>query len=448
MTDAHDKLVAQNKAHTLTSWTAQQDWNPISIVRGEGVYFWDADDRRYLDWSSQLFNLNLGHGHPRVLAALSQNLSKLQYAMPGLASEARARLGALLAEVTPKGLNKAFFTTGGADANENAIKMARLFTGRQKVLSRYRAYHGATFGAMSAGGDPRRLPNEPGVPWIVRMPDPYSYRSPLYKGRSREEGDQALVDSIEEIIHLEGPDTIAAILLEGYSGTSGIIQGGEVYWQGIQKLKEKYGLLLIVDEVLSGFGRTGRWFGIDHYPWVQPDLMTMAKGLTSGYLPLGAVMMADEIAAHFESHAFHGGLTYSSHPLSCLAGEAVVQVYRDEKLVENAEALGRVLRAGLVDLAEKYEVIGEVRGAGLHYVLELVRDRNTREPLGDFNRPLTEPMRRAASGLRREGLSTFVKWNWIFSAPPLIVNQAQINEGLAILEQALQEIELDRHLQG
>ncbi len=444
MAEAHDRLVAQNKAHTLTSWTAQQDWNPISIMHGSGVYFWDADGRKYLDWSSQLFNLNLGHGHPAVLEVLASQSADLQYAMPGLASEPRARLGALLGQITPTGLNKAFFTTGGADANENAIKMARLFTGRQKILSRYRSYHGATFGAMSAGGDPRRLANEPGVPWIIRMPDPYAYRSPLYRERSREAGDQALVDSIEEIILLEGPENIAAILLEGYSGTSGIVQGGEVYWQGIQALKEKYGLLLIVDEVLSGFGRTGRWFGIDHYPWVRPDLLTMAKGLTSGYLPLGAVMMTDEIAAHFDSNPFHGGLTYSSHPLCCLVGEAVVRAYQEENLVEHAESMGRVLRAGLVDLAEKFEVIGDVRGAGLHYVIELVRDRGTKEPLGDFNRPLSGPMRTAAAALRHGGMSTFVKWNWIFSAPPIIVSKAQIAEGLAILEEALGQIETQR----
>jgi taurine--2-oxoglutarate transaminase len=296
MNDPHKQLVDRNKDFTLTSWTAQAAWDPISIVNGEGSYFWDAAGTRYLDWSSQLFNLNLGHGHPAVIAAIKAQADRLQYAMPGLASEPRARLGEKLAEITPHGLRKAFFTTGGSDAIENAMKLARLATGRQKILTRYRAYHGATFGAMSAGGDPRRLANEPGVPWIVRLPDPYAYRSPVYSGRTQAEGDRAVVEMVEDIILLEGPETIAAILLEGYSGTSGIIQGGDEYWRGMQALKEKYGLLLIVDEVLSGFGRTGKWFGIDHYPWVRPDLMAMAKGLTGGYIPLGAVMMTDSIA--------------------------------------------------------------------------------------------------------------------------------------------------------
>ena len=437
MPESHEKLVQQNRAHTLTSWTAQRDWDPISIQRGEGVYFWDADGNAFLDWSSQLFNLNLGHGHPRLLEAIARQSQKLQYAMPALASEPRARLGEALAEVTPPGLVKAFFTTGGADAIENAMKLARLFTGKQKILTRYRSYHGATFGAMTAGGDPRRLANEPGVPWIVRMPDPYAYRSPIYRGRSVQEGDQAVVDLIEEIILFEGPDQIAGILLEGYSGTSGIIQGGEVFWNGIQRLKEKYGLLLIVDEVLSGFGRTGAWFGINHYPEVRPDLMALAKGLTGGYIPLGAVMMSEAIAEHFESHVFYGGLTYSAHPLACAAAEAAIEAYRDEGLVENAREMGKVLRAGLLDLAERHEIVGDVRGAGLHFVLELVRDRGTREPLGLFNAPMSGPMRRAAAAIRAEGVSTFVKWNWVFSAPPLTVNKTQIEAGLKALDKAL-----------
>lgn len=442
MPSDHDHLVQRNKSSTLTSWTAQEAWNPISIVRGEGAWFWDADGKRYLDWSSQLFNVNVGHGHPKVIAAIREQLGKLQYAMPGLASEPRARLGELLAEVAPAGLTKSFFTTGGSDAIENAMKLARLKTGRQKILSRYRAYHGATFGAMSAGGDPRRLANEPGVPWIVRLPDPYAYRSPLYRGRTVDEGDQAVVDMIEEIIHFEGPQNIAALLLEGYSGTSGVIQGGEVFWKGVEYLKEQYGLLLIVDEVLSGFGRTGKWFGVDHYPWVKPDLMAMAKGLTSGYVPLGGVMMTDEVAHHFDKATFYGGLTYSSHPLACAAGVANVEAYRDEKLVENAAALGKVLRAGLLDLAEKHEIVGDVRGDGLLFVVELVRDRETREPLSGYNAPLTEPVKQIAAGLRAAGMSTFVKWNYIFCSPPLVSGEAEIKAGLDMIDRVLENVNL------
>ena len=443
MTGAHRSLVEANKTFTLTSWTAQAAWDPISIVRGEGAYFWDADDRRFLDWSSQLFNLNLGHGHPAVIAAIKDQVGRLQYAMPGLASEPRARLGEALARIAPAGLTKTFFTTGGSDAIENAMKLARLATGRQKILSRYRAYHGATFGAMSAGGDPRRLANEPGIPWIVRLPDPYAYRSPLYTGRSQVEGDRAVIAMVEEIILLEGPENIAAILLEGYSGTSGIIQGGDEYWRGIQALKEKYGLLLIVDEVLSGFGRTGRWFGIDHYPWVKPDLIAMAKGLTGGYIPLGAVMMTDAVAGAFDERTFYGGLTYSSHPIACAAGEAAVSAYEAEGLIDRARNLGLELRAGLIDLAEKHEIIGEIRGAGLHYVIELVRDRETRTPLSDFNAPLSPPVKAIAAGLRTAGMSTFVKWNLIFCAPPLVSGTDEIRTGLEMIDRTLEEIQVE-----
>jgi taurine--2-oxoglutarate transaminase len=443
MTESHRDLVNRNKTHTLTSWTAQNAWDPISIVGGEGAYFWDADGRRYLDWSSQLFNLNLGHGHPAVIAAIKAQVDRLQYAMPGLASEPRARLGEKLAEIAPQGLTKTFFTTGGSDAIENAMKLARLATGRQKILSRYRGYHGATFGAMSAGGDPRRLANEPGVPWIVRLPDPYSYRSPLYEGRSQADGDRAVVAMVEDIIQLEGPGNIAALLLEGYSGTSGIIQGGDDYWRGIQDLKEKYGLLLIVDEVLSGFGRTGKWFGIDHYPWVRPDLVAMAKGLTAGYIPLGAVMMTEAVAAAFDDRVFYGGLTYSGHPVACAAGEAAVEAYRREGLIDRARDLGVELRAGLIDLAEKHEVIGEIRGAGLHYVIELVRDRQSKAPLSEFNAPPSSPVKAIAAGLRGAGMSTFVKWNLVFCAPPLVSGSSEIQAGLEIIDRTLAGIRVE-----
>ncbi|MGD2253809.1 MAG: aminotransferase class III-fold pyridoxal phosphate-dependent enzyme, partial [Anaerolineales bacterium] len=320
MPSTHKDLVARNKATTLTSWTAQSEWNPLSMVRGEGVYFWDADDNRYLDWSSQLVNVNIGHGHPHVIKAIQDQAAKLCYAFPGIATEARARLGEMLREIVPQALTKSFFTLGGTDAVENAMKMARLYTGRQKIFSRYRAYHGATFGAMTAGGDPRGLANQPGVPWIVHVHDPYAYRSPIFRDRSLEEGDQILGDLIEQTVHFEGPENVAAILLEGYSGSSGIIQGGDAFWKRIQEICDAYDILLIIDEVMSGFGRTGKWFGFNQYPTLKPDMVTMAKGLTSGYVPMGAVMVSEAIADHFEEHTLWGGLTYSSHALGCAAG--------------------------------------------------------------------------------------------------------------------------------
>ncbi len=439
MTLTHAELAQQNKEFTLASWTMQSAWNPLSMTRAEGVYFWDADGKRYIDWSSQLINVNVGHGHPHVVKAIQEQATKVTYAYPGIATEPRAKLGELLREVTPPGLVKSFFTCSGAEAVENAMKIARLYTGRQKILTRYRAYHGGTFGAMTAGGDPRRLANEPGVPWIVRMLDPYPYRNPLYRGHSVEEGEQILVDLIEDTVLFEGPENIAAIMLEGYSGSSGIMQGGETYWRGVQAICDKYDILLIIDEVMSGFGRTGEWFGIDHYPYVKPDIMTIAKGLTSGYLPLGAAIVSEEIANHFEDHVLWGGLTYSNHTLSCAAGIANIEVYRNEDLIENAREMGKVLRAGLTDLAERHPSIGEIRGVGLHQVIELVKNRETREPMSGWNQPLSEPMRKLAGKLRELGMSTFVKWDWVFCTPPLIINEEQLNEGLGILDEALTE---------
>ncbi|MFQ5946503.1 MAG: aminotransferase class III-fold pyridoxal phosphate-dependent enzyme, partial [Anaerolineae bacterium] len=322
MPPTHAELVQKNRDFTLTSWTSQKAWDPLSAVRGEGAYFWDADGNRFLDWSSQLFNVNVGHGHPHVIKAIREQADRLTYAYPGIATEPRARLAELLSEITPGDLRKTFFTVGGADAIETALKLARLYTGRQKVLGRYRAWHGATFGATSVGGDPRRIPNEPGVPWVVHFHDPYPYRSPLYRDRSADEGDQLAADMLEETVLLEGPETFAAMVLEGYSGTNGIVQGGPVFWQRVQEICDTYGILLVIDEVLSGFGRTGEWFGVEHYPSVRPDIVAMAKGLTSGYVPLGATTVSREIAGHFDEEMLWSGMTYSSHPLACAAGIA------------------------------------------------------------------------------------------------------------------------------
>ena len=434
-----EDLVKKNKQYNLASWTAQKQWSPISMVRAEGVYFWDADGKRYLDWSSQLINVNIGHGHPKVTKAIQEGISSLSFAYPGIATEPRARLGELLAGITPEGMNKSFFTLAGADAIENSMKFARLYTGRQKILSRYRAYHGATFGAMTAGGDPRRLANEPGVPWIVHIHDPYAYRGPIYQGRTQEEGDQVLVDQIEDTIKYEGPENVAAILLEGYSGSSGIIQGGDTFWRGIQRLCDQYDILLIIDEVMSGFGRTGEWFGYNHYPYVNPDMIVMAKGLTSGYAPLGAVVVSDDIAAYFEENTVWGGLTYSAHPLGCAAGIANIEVYQEENLIENSRSMGAVLNEKLWNLAEDHDCVGEIRGTGLHQVIELVKDKGTRQPLSEFNQSMSEPMQKLAKSLRDSGMSTFVKWNWIFCCPPLIISEGQIQEGIDIIDTALME---------
>ncbi len=435
------EIVEKSKAHTLVSWSAQGAWNPIPMERGEGVYVWDANGKRYLDWSSQLVNVNIGHSHPHVVKAIQEQVAKLTYVEPSNTTGPRAVLGEMLSEITPGNLTKALFTNGGTDAIENAMKVARLYTGRQKILTRYRSYHGGTFAAASAGGDPRRLANEPGVPWIVRMPDPYSYRSPIYQGRTPEEGDLIVADLIEETILFEGPEYCAAILLEGYSGSSGVMQPTPVFYTRMRELCDKYGMMLISDEVMSGFGRTGEWFGIDHYPDAKPDIIAMAKGITSGYVPLGATVISSEIAAHFEKNTLWAGLTYSAHALACAAGVANIEVYRSENLIERAREMGKVLRRGLMDLAEKHPVIGEVRGAGLHHVIELVKNRETREPLSPYNQPMTEPMKIVAATLKENGLTTLVRWNMVFNTPPLIITEEQIQEGLTILDTALSKID-------
>jgi len=438
MNISHDELVQKNKAYTLASWTTQNNWNPISMAKAKGVYFWDGDGKRYIDWSSQLINVNIGHSHPHVIKAIQEQITKFGHAYPGIATEPRARLGEMLNEITPKKLSKSFFTLGGADAIENAMKFARMYTGRQKVITRYRSYHGATFGAMTAGGDPRRLANEPGVPWIVRVHGPYSYRSPIYRDRSSDEGDGVVADLIEQTVLFEGPENVAAILLEGYSGTSGIMQGGPVFWQRVQEICDNYDILLIIDEVMSGFGRTGEWFGFNHYPSVKPDLMVVAKGLTSGYVPMGAVIATDEIASHFDDNALWGGLTYSSHPLSCAAAIANIEVYQQENLIVQAREMGSLMSAGLHKLLEEHPSVGEVRGTGLLQIIELVKNRDTREPMSGWNQPASEAMQKVAAKLRELGMSTFVKWDWIFCAPPLVVNEEQLKEGLEMIDQALQ----------
>jgi len=434
-------IIKNNKEFTLASWTAQNAWNPITMDHAEGIYFWDTDGKRYIDWSSQLVNVNVGHSHPKVVKAIQDHVAKISYAYPSIATEARGRLGELLAEVTPGNLSKAFFTNGGTDAIENAIKMARLYTGRPKILTRYRSYHGATFGAATAGGDPRRHGHGPGIPDIVRLPDPYAYRSPVYKGRTQEEGDTIMADMVEEIVQMEGPQHCAAILIEGYSGTSGIIQPSAVYWNRLQEICDQYGMLLMVDEVMSGFGRTGEWFGVDHYPNVQPDIIAVAKGITSGYVPLGATIVSEEIGHYFDDHVLSTGLTYSAHPLAMAAGVANIEVYREENLIDNSREMGKVLRRGLMDLAEKHPVIGDIRGTGLHQVIELVKNRDTREPLTPFLGAATEPMQIVARTLREEGISGFVRWSMVFNCPPLTITEAQIREALAILDHTLSKID-------
>jgi taurine--2-oxoglutarate transaminase len=425
-----DEILRLNREYTFFSWSAQSKINPIVIDRAEGVYFWDPDGKRYIDFNSQLMSINIGHGNKRVADAIAEQAHKLAFAAPQFATEVRGRLGQLLAEVTPGDLNRFFFTLGGAEANENALRMARMVTGRQKVMAYHRSYHGATAGAISVTGDPRRWANEPGVPGIIRVLDPWRW------ARGEPEPVEEHLAYIEEVMQYEGPQTIAAFIMETVTGTNGILIPPDGYLQGIRELCTRHGIVMICDEVMAGFGRTGRWFAVDHWG-VVPDLMTMAKGLTSSYLPLGAVAMSPKIADHFNERVYFGGLTYSSHPISCAAAIAAVNVLRDEDMVGNAARLDPVMNELLGGLQERHPSVGTVRSIGLFGVFELVRSRDTMEPMAAFNSSSPE-MAALEARLRADGLYTMLHWNQVFTNPPLCITEEQLREGFAIIDRALE----------
>jgi taurine---2-oxoglutarate transaminase len=424
-----DEILRLNREYTFFSWSAQAKINPIVIDRAEGVYFWDPDGKRYLDFNSQLMSINIGHGNKRVADAIAEQANKLAFAAPQFATEVRGRLGQLLSEVTPGDLNRFFFTLGGAEANENALRMARMATGRQKVMAYHRSYHGATAGAISVTGDPRRWANEPGVPGVIRVLDPWRW------ARGEPEPVEEHLAYIEEVMQYEGPHTIAAFIMETVTGTNGILIPPDGYLQGIRELCTRHGIVMICDEVMAGFGRTGRWFAVDHWG-VVPDLMTMAKGLTSSYLPLGAVAMSPKIADYFNEKVYFGGLTYSSHPISCAAAIAAVSVLRDDDLVGNAARLDPVMKELLSGLQERHPSVGTVRSIGLFGVFELVRSRDTMEPMAPFNGSSPE-MSALDAQLRADGLYTMLHWNQVFTNPPLCISEEQLREGFAVIDRAL-----------
>ncbi len=407
------------------------------IERGEGCYFWDTRGRKYLDFLAQLFNLNLGHGNLRVIHAIQQQAEKLCALNPTFTSEPRAKLGELLAEITPGDLTKTFLTNSGSEANEMAFQMARMVTGRQKILARYRSYHGTTIGTFSVGGDPRRLSSEPGVPGTVRFFDPYCYRCDY--GMTFPECDLHCMHKVEQIVQFEGPECIAAIIVEPISGANGCIVPPEGYLGGLREICDRYGILLIADEVIDGFGRTGRWFAVDHWD-VVPDILVFAKGITSGYAPMGGAIVRTAVSDHFEGEYMPMGCTYNGHPIACAAAVAAISEYREQDLPARAERMGEILMAGLEDLQSRHPVIGEIRGKGLLTCLELVEDRNTREPIVPWNSPSPLPGR-IKSALFDRGMHAYVRWNMVFLAPPLIISEEEIQEGMAILDEVLARIE-------
>jgi len=423
-------IVKLNKDYTLFSWSVQSATNPIPISHAQGVYFWDTDGKRYIDFSSQLMNMNIGHQHPKVIKAIQDQAAQLCYAHPGMATEARGLLGQKIAEVAPGNLNKTFFCLGGAEANENAIKIARFYTGRNKIMARYRSYHGATHGAIALTGDYRRLPVEPALPGVVHFLDPFCYRCPF--GWTKETCHRECISHVEEMINYEGPDRIAAIIMEGVTGSNGLIVPPEDYWPRVREICDKYGILLISDEVMSGWGRTGKWFAVDNWN-VVPDIITTAKGLTSGYVPLGAVIISEPIANYFEDKMFWCGLTYSGHPLACAAGVATINVYEEDGLLQNSEKVGRYLGKRLEEIKLNHQSVGDVRYIGLFTAIEIVSDKETKKPI--------EPLNETGIYLRDYGLFTFIFHNVIFVVPPLCINESQIDEGLSIIENALEGLD-------
>ena len=429
------EIIQNNLDYTIFSWSKQKGINPIAVKYGEGVYLYDYDGKKYLDFSSGLMNVNIGHGNQRVTDAVMRQMQEVSYVTPSCVTKARGELGKKLAEICPGDLNKAFFTVCGATSIENAIKMARLYTGRHKILARYQAYHGATYGVMSAGGDPRKLPaDSQQAPNFVHFEIPYLYRYP--------HGEAALLEDsiaqLERIIAYEGPANIAAILLEGESGSSGCLKYPVGYMKALREICNRHGILLIIDEVMSGFGRTGKWFGFENHG-IVPDMVAMAKGLTSGYLPFGCLMMTDKLAAKYDDIMLPLGLTYSAHPVCCAAAIEMLKIYEDDNLIEHAAAMGRYIDKKMEELKKKHECIGDWRNTGLLGCMELVKDRKTKEPMAPFNAKPEEMvvMNKIAAKIRELGMYTFVRWSYIFIAPPLIVTEEQIDEGLNIISEAI-----------
>ncbi|MCB0501994.1 MAG: aminotransferase class III-fold pyridoxal phosphate-dependent enzyme [Bacteroidetes bacterium] len=434
----NDQIIQDNIDYTLFSWSKQTGLHPLNIESAKGVYIKDRDGKSYIDFSSQLMNVNIGHGNQRITEAVAKQMAEVSYVYPGAATKARGDLGKMIAEITPGNLTKTFFTLGGAEANENAIKMARMVTGRTKIVGNYRSYHGATYAAISACGDPRKHPfDHLSAPGFIHVENPYFYRCPWGTKTIEECGEMAL-RNLEQVLIYNNPESVAAIIMEGESGTSGCIKYPPFYWKKVQELAHKYGILTISDEVMSGVGRTGKWFGVDHHD-VTPDIMVVAKGITSGYLPLGGVVVTEEIANYFDDHPMVLGLTYSAHAVLCAAGVENLKIMHEENLVENAAKMGAYIEQEVDKLKDKHPSIGDFRNTGLLGCIELVTDRKTKEALVPFNAKASEsgPINKIAAKIKELGMFTFCKWNYIFIAPPLIITKDQVDEGLSIIAEGL-----------
>ena len=432
-----EEIIQNNLDYTLFSWSKQKGIAPIAVKYGKGVYLYDYDDKQYIDFSSGLMNVNIGHGHQRVTDAVVKQMQEISYVTPSCVTKTRGELGKKLASITPPGMNKTLFTVCGATAIDNAIKLARMHSGRHKIIARYRSFHGASYGALSAGGDPRKLPaDSQQSPNFVHVEDPFCYRCPF--GQKFGSCEYECISHIERVIEFEGPGNVAAVLMEGESGSSGCIKYPKDYFKKLRAICDKYGILLIVDEVMSGFGRTGSWFGINNHG-VVPDIIATAKGLTAGYIPFGALIVSDKISSHYDDIPMMLGLTYSAHAVACAAALEVLHIYEDEDLINNAAEMGKYIEEKVAEMALKHPSIGDFRNTGLLGCIELVKNRKSKEPMAPFNAKPDEMviMNKVAAKIKELGMYTFVRWNYIFIAPPLCINKKQVDEGLSIISQAI-----------
>jgi taurine--2-oxoglutarate transaminase len=439
MSSLGDKVKRENLSYNLFSWSSQGNLNPIAVEKAEGIYFWDYDGKRYADMSSQLVNVNLGYGNKKVIEAIKKQADKLAYMGPSFAVDVKAEAARKILEVAPDNMGKVFFTNAGAEANENAIKIARLYTGKYKIFSGYRSFHGASYGAANLTGETRRFASEPGIPGFIKYFNPYPYRGPI-KFKTEEEASEYYLKLLREQIEFEGPQNIAAIFQETVVGSNGVLIPPKGWLEGVRKLCDEYNILMVCDEIMAGFGRTGEWFGVDNWN-VKPDIITIAKGLTSGYVPLGGVIVSKEIAEFFDDHVLLCGLTYNGHPMGCAAASAAIDVYKEEKLIENSKNMGKVLGQILENLKEKHPCVGDVRYIGLFAAVELVKDKKTKEPLVPYGKDLEGIMKKIIGMLIERGFYTYGTQNRIIVAPPLIINEEQIRENLAIMDEVLDYVD-------
>lgn len=434
-----EEIKYNQTTYCLQSWSKQKGLNPIPIEKAEGIYLYDFNGNRYADMSSQLVNLNLGHGNRAIIEAIQKQAEKYCYLSPAYGSEPRGELAKMIIELMPDNMGKVFFTNGGADANENAVKMARMYTGRQKVFSRYRSYHGSTFGAGNLTGEPRRYPLEPGIPGFVKFFDPYLYREPLHF-ESEEAASAYYVAKLHEQVIYEGADNVAAIVLETITGSNGVILPPKGYLQGVRKICDEFGIMMICDEVMAGFGRTGKMFAFEHYH-IKPDIVTFAKGVTCGYVQLGGVVVSKDIAAYFDDHLLSCGLTYSGHPLACAAGVACLNYYQEAKILENVNRSGKVLGEILEEMKLNHKCVGDVRYIGLFSAIELVKSKETREPIVPYGKDPDGIMGKLIGKLKTKGFMTYSHENMILISPPLIITEEQVREEMAKLEEVLTEFD-------